>query len=204
MDISVQTTGGKASSLAVSEKVFGAEYNEPLIHQVVVAYLAGSRAGSKQQKTRAEVSGGNSKPWKQKGTGRARHGSTRSPIWRHGGRAFAARPRSFAQKVNRKMYRQAMRSLLSELIRQQRLTAIEAIVTETPRTKALLTKLNDLKVSDVLIVTDQPDRNLCLAARNLPNVDVREAATIDPVSLMKFDRVLVTRAAMQQLEARLS
>ncbi|MGQ0657263.1 MAG: 50S ribosomal protein L4 [Chromatiales bacterium] len=204
MNIRVHSSGGKAASLKVSEKVFGAVYNEPLVHQVVTAYQAAGRAGTKQQKTRAEVSGGNSKPWKQKGTGRARHGSTRSPIWRHGGRAFAARPRSYAQKVNRKMYRQAMRSILSELLRQERLTAVDTFAVETHKTKVLLARLGELNACDALIVTDKLDRNLYFAARNIPNVEVLEAREVDPVSLINFDKVIVTKAAVQQLEVRLS
>jgi len=205
MDISlVSSKGKKAGSLAISDKVFGAAFNEPLIHQVVTAYLAAARGGTKKQKTRAEVSGGNQKPWKQKGTGRARAGTTRGPLWRHGGRAFAARPRNYEQKVNRKMYRQAMRSILSELLRQDRLTAVEALVADTHKTKALLAKLKELNVAEALIVTDKPDRNLYFAARNIPNVEVLEAREVDPVSLVNFGKVVVTKAAMQQLEAQLS
>ena len=204
MDISMVSTSGKAGRLTVSDTVFAAEYNEPLIHQVVTAYMAAARAGTKRQKSRAEVSGGNSKPWKKKGTGRARHGSTRSPIWRHGGRAFAARPRNYSQKVNRKMYRQAMRSILSELIRQDRLSTVDAFTLESHKTKALTERLTKLKVTDALIVIDSDDRNLSLAARNIPHVDVVQAREVDPISLINFGRVLVTKTAMQQLEARLS
>jgi len=205
MDISLHTSSGKkAGSFTVSDAVFGAEYNEPLVHQVVVAYMNAARAGTKAQKTRAEVSGGNSKPFKQKGTGRARAGTTRGPLWRTGGRAFAARPRSYEQKVNRKMYRQAMRSILSELIRQDRLSTVESFAVDAPKTKSLVARLNEMKTNNALIIIDSEDRNLYLAARNVPNVDVVEARQVDPVSLINFERVLVTKAAMQQLEARLS
>jgi large subunit ribosomal protein L4 len=205
MDISLQSASGKkAGSLTVSDSVFGVEYNEPLVHQVVVAYMNAARAGTKAQKTRAEVSGGNSKPFKQKGTGRARAGTTRGPIWRTGGRAFAARPRSYEQKVNRKMYRAAMRSILSELIRQDRLETFEAFSVDGPKTKVLAARLGEMKTGNALIIIDSEDRNLYLAARNIPHVDVVEAKEVDPVSLINFDKVLVTKAAMQQLEARLS
>jgi large subunit ribosomal protein L4 len=205
MDISLQSASGKkAGSLSVSDSVFGVEYNEPLVHQVVVAYMNAARAGTKAQKTRAEVSGGNSKPFKQKGTGRARAGTTRGPLWRTGGRAFAARPRSYEQKVNRKMYRAAMRSILSELIRQDRLATFEAFSVDGPKTKALAARLGEMKTGNALIIIDSEDRNLYLAARNIPHVDVVEAREVDPVSLINFDKVLVTKAAMQQLEARLS
>lgn len=205
MDISLQSASGKkAGSLTVSDSVFGVEYNEPLVHQVVVAYMNAARAGTKAQKTRAEVSGGNSKPFKQKGTGRARAGTTRGPIWRTGGRAFAARPRSYEQKVNRKMYRAAMRSILSELIRQDRLETFEAFSVDGPKTKVLAARLGAMKTGNALIIIDSEDRNLYLAARNIPHVDVVEAKEVDPVSLINFDKVLVTKAAMQQLEARLS
>lgn len=205
MDISLHTSSGKkAGSLTVSDAVFGAEYNEPLVHQVVVAYMNAARAGTKAQKTRAEVSGGNSKPFKQKGTGRARAGTTRGPLWRTGGRAFAARPRNYEQKVNRKMYRQAMRSILSELIRQDRLSTVESFAVDAPKTKSLVARLNEMKTNNALIIIDSEDRNLYLAARNVPHVDVVEARQVDPVSLINFEKVLVTKAAMQQLEARLS
>jgi large subunit ribosomal protein L4 len=205
MDINLQSASGKKSgSLTVSDAVFGAKYNEPLVHQVVVAYMNAARAGTKAQKTRAEVSGGNSKPFKQKGTGRARAGTTRGPLWRTGGRAFAARPRSFEQKVNRKMYRAAMRAILSELIRQNRLTTFEAFSVDKPKTSTLVKRLGDMKIDNALIIIDSEDRNLYLAARNIPRLDVVEAREVDPVSLINFDKVLATKAALQQLEARLS
>ena len=204
MELNVQaTSGGKAGSLSVSDAVFAVEFNEPLIHQVVTAYMAGARAGTKAQKTRAEVRGGGAKPFKQKGSGRARAGTTRGPLWRHGGRAFAAKPRNYEQKVNRKSYRQAMRSILSELLRQDRLMTIDAIAMDAPKTKVLAGKLKELGAAKALIVTDAFDQNLWLAARNLPNVDVLAVSEIDPVSLVHFDKVIVTRAAVEQLEARL-
>jgi large subunit ribosomal protein L4 len=205
MDIKVLSAAGDgASQLVVSDKVFAAQFNEPLVHQVVVAHMAGARSGTKAQKTRAEVSGGNSKPWKQKGTGRARAGTTRGPLWRHGGRAFAARPRDYEQKINRKAYRAAMRSILSELVRQDRLTVVEALEVDAPKTRALTGKLKSLNVGAALIVVDKADRNLFFAARNLPHVAVLEAAAVDPVSLVNFERVVATRQALQQLEARLT
>lgn len=204
MELSLHNAGKKKTgSLSVTDAVFAAEYNEPLIHQVVTAYLAAARAGTKQQKTRAEVSGGNTKPWKQKGTGRARAGTTRGPLWRTGGRAFAARPRSYEQKVNRKSYRQAMRSILSELVRQDRLLVVESLALETHKTKNLAAKLNEFKLDSALLVTDKLDKNLLLAVRNIPGVDALEARELDPVSLVHFEKVIATKAALTQLEARL-
>jgi large subunit ribosomal protein L4 len=204
MELNVQaTSGGKAGSLSVSDAVFAVEFNEPLIHQVVTAYMAAARSGTKAQKTRAEVRGGGAKPFKQKGSGRARAGTTRGPLWRHGGRAFAAKPRSYEQKVNRKAYRQAMRSILSELLRQDRLTTVEAIAMDAPKTKVLAAKLKEFGAAKALILTDAFDQNLWLAARNLPNVDVLAVNEVDPVSLVHFDKVIATRAAVEQLEARL-
>jgi large subunit ribosomal protein L4 len=174
-----------------------------LVHQVVTAYLAGARAGTKAQKTRSQVRGGGAKPWRQKGTGRARAGTIRSPIFTGGGRAFAARPRDFSQKVNRKMYRGAMRSVLSELIRQERLLLTEKFGVSAPKTKELKTKLDELQVKNVLIVVEGFDENLCLAARNLVHVDVLEADTVDPVSLVGHENVVMTVAAAKLLEERL-
>ena len=171
MHINIMTPGqSETKTLEVSDKTFGCEFNEALIHQVVVAYQAGGRAGTKAQKTRAEVRGGGAKPWKQKGTGRARAGSIRSPIWRKGGKTFAATPRCYAQKVNRKMYQGAMRSIVSELSRQERLVVVEDLLLEQPKTKMLLAKLNEFNLSSALLVSDAIDRNLILAARNLHNV----------------------------------
>ncbi|MFC6441267.1 50S ribosomal protein L4 [Bowmanella sp. JS7-9] len=191
-------------ALEVSEATFGREFNEALVHQVVVAYSAGARQGSKAQKTRSEVSGGGKKPWRQKGTGRARAGTIRSPIWVGGGRAFAAKPRDFDQKVNRKMYRGAIKSILSELVRQERLIVVEKFGIEAPKTKDLVAKLKELELNDVLIVTSEVDENLFLSARNLYKVDVRDVAGIDPVSLIAFENVLMTADAVKQLEEALA
>ncbi|MBT0586186.1 50S ribosomal protein L4 [Alteromonas oceanisediminis] len=192
------------SALEVSEATFGREFNEALVHQVVVAYGAGARQGTKAQKTRSEVRGGGKKPWRQKGTGRARAGTIRSPIWVGGGRAFAAKPRDFDQKVNKKMYRGAIKSILSELVRQDRLIVVEKFGVDSPKTKDLLVKLNELELKDVLIVTPEVDENLFLSARNLYKVDVRDVQGIDPVSLIAFDKVLITADAVKQLEEALA
>ena len=194
---------GKNSKVELADSSFAAAFNEPLVHQVVTAYLAGARAGTKAQKTRSQVRGGGAKPWRQKGTGRARAGTIRSPIFTGGGRAFAARPRDFSQKVNRKMYRGAMRSVLSELIRQERLLLTEKFGVSAPKTKELKTKLDELQVKNVLIVVEGFDENLCLAARNLVHVDVLEADTVDPVSLVGHENVVMTVAAAKLLEERL-
>ena len=192
------------SALEVSDATFGREFNEALVHQVVVAFGAGARQGTKAQKTRAEVRGGGKKPWRQKGTGRARAGTIRSPIWVGGGRAFAAKPRDFEQKVNKKMYRGALKSILSELVRQDRLIVVEKFGVETPKTKELIAKLNELELNDVLIVTAELDENLFLASRNLYKVDARDVQGIDPVSLIAFDKVLMTADAVKQLEEALA
>ena len=192
------------NALEVSEATFGRDFNEALVHQVVVAYAAGARQGSRKQKTRSEVSGGGAKPWKQKGTGRARAGTIRSPIWRSGGVTFAARPQDHSQKVNRKMYRAALQSIFSELVRQERLVVVENFAVETPKTKELVAKLKDLDLKDVLIVTEEVEENMFLAARNLYKVDVRDVAGIDPVSLVGFDKILITAAAVKQIEEQLA
>ena len=192
------------NALEVSEATFGRDFNEALVHQVVVAYAAGARQGTRKQKTRSEVSGGGAKPWKQKGTGRARAGTIRSPIWRSGGVTFAARPQDHSQKVNRKMYRAALQSIFSELVRQERLVVVENFAVETPKTKELVAKLKDLDLKDVLIVTDEVEENLFLAARNLYKVDVRDVAGLDPVSLVGFYKVVVTAAAVKQIEEMLA
>lgn len=205
MDLRIQSiVGVKTTEVMVSERVFGARYNESLVHQVVTAYMSGARAGTKQQKNRAAVSGGGSKPWRQKGTGRARAGTSRSPLWRGGGVTFPAHPRDFSQKVNRKMYRGALRSILSELVRQDRLVVIEEFRIAQPKTKELTNKLSVLGLLDVLIVTDATDENLRLAARNLYEVDVRDVDQIDPVSLIGFEKVLLTSAAVKHLEGYLA
>lgn len=191
-------------ALEVSEATFGREFNEALVHQVVVAYAAGARQGTKAQKTRSEVAGGGKKPWRQKGTGRARAGTIRSPIWRSGGATFAAKPQNHSQKVNKKMYRGAIKSILSELIRQERLIVVEKFGVDEPKTKQLAAKLKDMDLNDVLIVTKEVDENLFLASRNLHKVDVRDVQGIDPVSLIAFEKVLMTADAVKQLEEVLS
>ncbi|MGQ4275502.1 50S ribosomal protein L4 [Pseudidiomarina sp. E22-M8] len=191
-------------ALEVSEATFGREFNEALIHQVVVAYAAGARQGSKAQKTRSEVSGGGKKPWRQKGTGRARAGTASSPIWRSGGVTFAAKPQNHAQKVNKKMYRGAMKSILSELVRQDRLVVVESFGVDAPKTKQLSAKLKEMGLNDVLIVTKELDENLFLASRNLHKVDARDVQGVDPVSLIAFEKVLMTADAVKQLEEVLS
>jgi large subunit ribosomal protein L4 len=192
------------SALEVSEATFGRDFNEALVHQVVVAFGAGARQGSKAQKTRSEVRGGGAKPWRQKGTGRARAGTIRSPIWRSGGVTFAAKPQDHSQKVNKKMYRGAIQSILSELVRQDRLIVVEKFTVETPKTKELISKLKELELKDVLIVTSDVDENLFLSARNLYKVDVRDVQGIDPVSLIAFEKVLMTVDAVKQLEESLA
>jgi large subunit ribosomal protein L4 len=198
------TRNGAGGGLDVSDSVFGVEYNEALVHQVVTAYMAGARAGTKAQKNRSAVSGGGSKPYRQKGTGRARAGTTRSPLWRGGGKTFAAQPRDYSQKVNRKMYRGAVRSILSELARQERLQVVSEMAVSAPKTKELLGKLNELGVKDVLILVEAQDDVLMLAARNLPGVDVMTAAEVDPVSMIAFSHMLATEGAIRRLEERLA
>lgn len=193
-----------ADALTVSETTFGREFNEALVHQVVVAYAAGARQGTRAQKTRPEVSGGGAKPWRQKGTGRARAGTIRSPIWRTGGVTFAAKPQDHSQKVNKKMYRGAMKSILSELVRQERLIVVDNFSVEAPKTKELVAKLKELELTDALIVTSEVDENLFLAARNLYKVDARDVAGIDPVSLIAFDKVVMTAEAVKQVEEMLA
>lgn len=205
MDIQVALPG-KASkeTVSVSDEAFGKEYNESLVHQVVVTYLAGARQGSVKQKTRSEVSGGGKKPWRQKGTGRARAGTTRGPLWRSGGVTFAAVPQDHGKKINKKMYRGAIRCILSELLRQNRLLVVEDFAVESHKTKELVGKLNELELDDVLIIGDQVDEKLYLAARNLHKVDVRDADAIDPVSLIGFQKVLMTVPALKKIEGVLA
>jgi len=200
MDLNVQ--GG--STVEVSDAVFGADYKASLVHQVVNAYMAAARSGTKAQKNRAAVRGGGAKPWRQKGTGRARAGTLRSPLFRTGGVTFAAQPRNFQQKVNRKMYRGALRSILSELVRQERLIVVDAFTVAAPKTKELVATLSELGLDDVLILVDKLQDNMLLAARNLYHVDVRDVVEVDPVSLIGFDKLLITRAALKQLEERLA
>lgn len=190
------------SSLDVADAAFGAPFNETLVHQVVTAFQARARAGTKAQKTRAEVRGGGAKPWRQKGTGRARAGSSRSPIWVGGGRAFAARPRNHAQKVNRKMYQGAMRSVLSELVRQDRLVIVDQLELTAPRTRDLVARLTELELGQVLILVEEYTVNLLLAARNLPHVDVLDLREVNPVSLIRYEKVLATAGAVRQLGER--
>ena len=187
-------------TVEVSEVAFGREFNESLVHQVVVAYQSANRAGTSAQKNRSEVRGGGRKPWRQKGTGRARAGTIRSPIWRGGGRTFPAKPQDYTQKVNRKMYRGAMRCIFSELIRQNRLVAVEEFSIDSPKTKNLLGKLAELSLDDVLIISSDIDDNLRLASRNLKSISVRHASNIDPLSLISHEKVLVTLAALKECE----
>ncbi|WP_297528572.1 50S ribosomal protein L4 [Thiohalobacter sp.] len=198
----IQVKGG--TSVDVSDKAFGREFNEALVHQVVTAVMAGARAGTKAQKNRSAVRGGGAKPWRQKGTGRARSGTIRSPIWRGGGKVFAARPRDYSQKVNKKMYRGALASILSELLRQDRLVVVDDFKVEAPKTRELLGKLKELGLDDVLIVTDSADENLYLAARNLYSVGVCDSETVDPVSLIGFGKVLMTVDTLKKFEERLA
>ena len=198
----LKTVTGAAVEL--SDTAFGREFNEALVHQVVTAYLAGARQGTRAQKTRAEVSGGGIKPWRQKGTGRARAGSIRSPIWRSGGRAFAAKPQDWSQKVNRKMYRGAMQCILAELIRQERLILVEELSVSGPKTKELIAKLNELDAPRALIVTKEVDENVYLAARNIPYVNVLGTNEVDPVSLIAFDKVIMSVEAAKQFEEALA
>lgn len=200
MDIQVQD----GSSLSVADAVFAQEFNETLVHQVVVAYMAAGRSGTRGQKTRADVRGGGAKPFRQKGTGRARAGTSRSPIWRGGGKVFAARTRDYSQKVNKKAYRAAIRSILSELLRQDRLVVVESLAVDSPKTRQLVEKLKSMNLDDVLIVSHEPDENLYLAARNLPNVDVFDTELVDPVNLINFDKVVMTVDALRQFEEKLS
>ena len=205
MDLSLHSfkDGSQTGSLSVAETVFGQPYKEALVHQVVTAYFAGARAGTKKQKTRAEVSGGGRKPWKQKGSGQARAGTTRGPLWRTGGRAFAARPRNFEQKVNRKMYQGAVRSIFSELIRQGRLMVVDDMEVEATKTKLLAAQLALHGAGSLLLVGEQLSDALYLSARNLHWVGMAEVDALDPALLISFDKVLITKGAMGQIEERL-
>lgn len=201
MEIKLQNGG----SVQVADGVFARDFNEGLVHQAVVAYMAAARAGTKAQKTRAEVRGGNVKPWRQKGTGRARHGSTRTPIWRTGGRAFAAQPRDYEQKINRKAYRAAISSIFSELLRQGRLVVVDAIDVEAPKTKLVASMLNTMGLTGVtLLVPEVVSENLYLAARNLGDVGVLDPSALDPVSLVGSDQVVITVGALKMVEEWLS
>ncbi len=204
LNVASAANGSSAETIEVSDVTFAKDFNEDLVHQVVNAYLAGARQGTKAQKTRSDVRGGGRKPWRQKGTGRARSGTIRSPIWRGGGVTFAARPQDHSQKVNRKMYRAALRSIFSELARQDRLVAIDEFSMEQPKTKLLTQKLGGLGLDNVLVVTESVEKNLYLSARNLHKVDVRDVAGIDPVSLIAFDKVLITVPALKKVEEMLA
>ena len=206
MELSLALPGKKTGKekISLSDESFGKAYNEPLVHQSVVTYMAGARQGSVKQKTRSEVRGGGRKPWRQKGSGRARAGTTSSPIWRSGGVTFAARPKDHSKKLNKKMYRGAMQCILSELIRQDRLLVVSEFAVETNKTKALVAKLKEYELDNVLIVSEQVEKNLYLAARNLHKVDVLDVAGIDPVSLIGFEKVLMTVSALKKVEEMLS
>ncbi|MBF0803931.1 MULTISPECIES: 50S ribosomal protein L4 [Neisseria] len=197
----IDATGQVSGSLAVSDVLFAREYNEALVHQLVTAFLANARSGNRAQKTRAEVKHSTKKPWRQKGTGRARSGMTSSPLWRKGGRAFPNKPdENFTQKVNRKMYRAGMATILSQLVRDERLFAIDALTAETPKTKVFAEQVKNLGLEQVLFVTKQLDENVYLASRNLPNVLVLEAQQIDPYSLLRYKKIVITKDAVAQLE----
>ncbi|MDX1799278.1 MAG: 50S ribosomal protein L4 [Marinobacter sp.] len=197
------TITGSGKGVSVSDAAFAKDFNESLVHQVVTAYMAGGRQGTRAQKTRSEVRGGGKKPWRQKGTGRARAGTIRSPLWRSGGVTFAAKPQSYEQKVNRKMYRAALCSIFSELVRQDRLVIVDDLSVETPKTKAFNAKLKDLGVDNALILAENVEQNLHLASRNVPHVDVRDVAGLDPVSLVAFEKVVVTVPALKKIEEML-
>ena len=199
----LQTKSGAAVS--VSDVVFGVPYNESLVHQAVVSYMAGGRAGTKAQKSRSDVNGGGAKPWRQKGTGRARAGTSRSPIWRKDGVTFPARPRDYSKKLNRKMYRAAMCSIFSELVRQDRLIVVDDLVMDSPKTKAMVSKLNDLGCpGDSLLVTDAMDQNVALSARNIPHCEASDVTSLNPVSLVAHDRVVMTKSAVDKVQEWLS
>lgn len=194
----------KGTELKVSDDVFAADYNEALIHQAVIAYQAGGRQGTRAQKNRSAVSGGGAKPWRQKGTGRARAGTSRSPIWRGGGKTFPATTQDFSQKMNRKAYRSAMRSILSELVRQERLIISDDFTVKEPKTKQLVAKMSKMKLDDVLVITHEFDEKLAMASRNLYHVGILEAQEINPLSLIGFDKVLMTSEALKQVEEKLA
>ncbi|ALB02040.1 50S ribosomal protein L4 [Francisella persica ATCC VR-331] len=206
MDLNIKSLAGQeAGSVGVAEGVFAADYNEALIHQVIVAYMAGARQGTKAQKTRSEVSGGGAKPWRQKGTGRARAGTIRSPIFRKGGVTFAAKPKSYKQKINRKMYSGAVKSILSELLRLGRMTVVEELILETPKTKEFKSVIDSLGVKDVLFVVgvEEFSENLYLSSRNLKSVAVCDSVEINPVSLICFENVVFTKKAIKEIEEKL-
>ena len=201
MDIAIHNSKKKVS---VSDAAFDASFNETLVHQLVVSFMAGARAGTRAQKNRSAVSGGGAKPWRQKGTGRARAGTIRSPLWRSGGVTFAATPRDFSKKLNKKMYRAGLRSLVSELLRQDRLIVVDKLGVTEPKTKVMQARLDEIGVNDALVLTDGLDSAVYLAARNLPNIQVMDIAIVDPVSLIKPEKVVIDEAALKKLEERLS
>ena len=193
-------TGSDKGTVSVSEATFSREFNEALVHQVVTAYMAGARQGTRAQKTRSEVSGGGKKPWAQKGSGRARAGTIRSPIWRSGGVTFAAKPRDYSKKLNKKMYRAAIRSIFSELVRQDRLVLVEDFSIEEPKTKLMVAKLEELACNDVLIITDADDMNVHLSTRNIPHCESLNVTSVNPVSLVGHEKVLMTTAALAKVQ----
>ena len=201
MDITIHNS---KKTVSVSDAAFAASFNETLVHQLVVSYMAGARAGTKAQKNRSAVRGGGAKPWRQKGTGRARAGTIRSPLWRSGGVTFAATPRDYSKKLNKKMYRTGMRSLVSELLRQDRLILIDKLGVTEPKTKQMQARLQELGVSDALLLTDGLDSAVYLAARNIPDIQVMDIAIVDPVSLIKPEKVVIDEAALKKLEERLA
>lgn len=205
MELQIQSfsNGAASGNITLADSVFGCDYNEPLIHQVVTAYMAGARAGTKAQKTRSDVRGGGEKPWRQKGLGRARAGTNSSPIWRSGGVTFAARPRDYSQKVNRKMYRSALTSILSELVRQERLIVVDDVALAEAKTKSLVAVLKSLNVESALLVAEEVNENVYFAARNLHKIGVVDVETIDPTILIGFDHVIISKGAMSRLEERL-
>ncbi len=200
MELNISTPEGVSGALNVSELAFGREYNGDLVHQAVVAYMAGSRQGTRAQKTRSDVAGGGKKPWRQKGTGRARSGTIRSPIWRAGGVTFAARPQDHSQKINKKMYRAAMQSILSELVRQDRILVVPEFDVELPKTKCLLGRLAEFDLARALIVTEEVSENLYLSSRNLHKIEVRDVAALDPVILVACEKLVVTVSAVKKIE----
>ena len=206
MELKLTTATGKAStkSIEVSDANFSREFNEALVHQAVTGYLAGARSGTRAQKTRSDVRGGGKKPWKQKGTGRARSGTIRSPIWRSGGVTFAARPKDWSQKLNRKMYRAAIQSILSELVRTERLVVVDSFAVDAPKTKDMVERLGKLGTSNVMIVTEDMSDNLFLSTRNLHQVGVCDANNVDPVSLIRFEKVIMTADAVKKIEETLA
>ena len=205
MKLKIQKSGKKqAGTIIVADSVFATEFNEPLVHQVLISYMAGSRSGTKAQKSRSEVRGGGRKPWRQKGTGRARAGTIRSPLWRGGGVTFATKSRDYSKKINKKMFRGAMRSIFSELVRQKRFRCVDEFVVTESKTKLVKDKLDKLGLKEVLIITEGRSEYLYLGVRNNPKVDVMDTNEIDPYSLIGFEKVLITQTAVEKVEEWLS